>query len=124
MDRRMYRGNTGNPNMNRNMPRRRPESGCSDDYRGNVRDNRFMHEDRCDDGKFEENYDMPVHDIGCDGTLYDRNKCDVDLDRFPIGMCYVPWQIFRNLYDNEFTALANGTLFKELDLKWYGRSCK
>jgi hypothetical protein len=47
-----------------------------------------------------------------------------DIDRFPIGMCYVPWQCFRNLYENEFVALANGTLFKELDLDWYGRGCK
>lgn len=53
-----------------------------------------------------------------------RDEYDVDFDRFPIGMCYVPWQCFRNLYENEFVALANGTLFKELDLDWYGRSCK
>lgn len=55
----------------------------------------------------------------CDGDTYEEN-----IDRFPIGMCYVPWQRFRNLYENEFAALANGTLFKELDLDWYGRSCK
>jgi len=54
----------------------------------------------------------------------EREKYGGDFDRFPIAMCYVPWQCFRNLYENEFTALANGTLFKELDLKWYGRSCK
>jgi hypothetical protein len=47
-----------------------------------------------------------------------------DFDRFPLGMCYVPWQHFRNLYENEFVALAHGTLFKELDLDFYGRSCK
>jgi len=47
-----------------------------------------------------------------------------DFDRFPIGMCYVPWQCFRNLYEDEFKALAHGTIFKELDLDFYGRSCK
>lgn len=56
--------------------------------------------------------------------MYKRDRCDEDFDRFPLAMCYVPWQHFRNLYENEFVALANGTLFKELDLKWYGRSCK
>jgi hypothetical protein len=49
---------------------------------------------------------------------------EFDSDRFPIGMCYVPWQCFRNLYENEFTALEKGTIFKELDLDWYGRGCK
>ncbi|HHT57202.1 MAG TPA: spore coat associated protein CotJA [Herbinix luporum] len=39
-------------------------------------------------------------------------------------MCYVPWQCFRDLYENEFVALENGTLFKELDKDWYGRGCK
>ncbi len=53
-----------------------------------------------------------------------RESRKVDFDRFPIAMCYVPWQCFRDLYENEYEALANGTLFKELDLKWYGRGCK
>ena len=56
--------------------------------------------------------------------MCDRDCYKEDIDRFPIGMCYVPWQCFRNLYENEFVALANGTLFKELDLDWYGRGCK
>jgi hypothetical protein len=55
---------------------------------------------------------------------YGRDSFEGAFDRFPIGMCYVPWQCFRNLYENEFVAMANGTLFKELDLKWYGRGCK
>jgi hypothetical protein len=56
--------------------------------------------------------------------MCERDDYEGDFDRFPLGMCYVPWQRFRNLYENEFVALANGTLFKELDLDWYGRSCK
>jgi hypothetical protein len=63
-------------------------------------------------------------EIVCERDKCEREKFDGDFDRFPIGMCYVPWQCFRNLYENEFVALANGTIFKELDLKWYGRGCK
>ena len=54
----------------------------------------------------------------------ERDKFDDALEGLPIAMCYVPWQRFRNLYENEFAALENGTLFKELDLDWYGRGCK
>ncbi len=54
----------------------------------------------------------------------DRRDCEEVDGRFPIGMCYVPWQCFKDLYENEFVALAKGTLFKELDLGWYGRGCK
>lgn len=56
--------------------------------------------------------------------MCERDDYEGEFDKFPIGMCYVPWQRFRNLYENEFVALANGTLFKELDLDWYGRGCK
>jgi len=56
--------------------------------------------------------------------MCERERMDGDFGRFPLAMCYVPWQCFRNLYEDEFEALANGTLFKELDLKWYGRGCK
>ena len=54
-----------------------------------------------------------------------RSYCEDDFkpERFPIGMCYVPWQCFRDLYENEFAALTNGTLFKELQYDWYGRGC-
>ena len=35
-----------------------------------------------------------------------RSYCEDDFkpERFPIGMCYVPWQCFRDLYENEFAA--------------------
>lgn len=75
----------------------------------------------CDDivGKYD-----PDKDCGCDKDR--RSYCEDDFkpERFPIGMCYVPWQCFRDLYENEFVALENGTLFKELDKDWYGRGCK
>jgi hypothetical protein len=89
------RMNRGNMG-NRNMPPYKPsEPVCSDVCGG------YTPDDMCEREDFARN-----------------------IDRFPIGMCYVPWQCFRNLYENEFVALANGTLFKELDLDWYGRGCK
>jgi hypothetical protein len=69
----------------------------------------------------------PNEPVCCDpgyDDMCERDNYEGDFDRYPLGMCYVPWQRFRNLYDNEFVALANGTLFKELDLNWYGRGCK
>ncbi len=97
MDRRMYRGNVGsNCGCSKSNPDHKPmEPVCKDVCSGH------MHDDMCE-----------------------KERYDGDFDRFPIAMCYVPWQCFRNLYENEFVALANGTLFKELDLDWYGRGCK
>lgn len=54
----------------------------------------------------------------------ERDCYEGDFNRYPIGMCYVPWQKFRNLFENEFVALDKGTLFKELHLEWYGGGCK
>jgi len=70
----------------------------------------------------------PDHGDMCRERVMDdsceRERREQDFDRFPLAMCYVPWQCFRNLYENEHEALHNGTLFKDLDLKWYGRGCK
>jgi hypothetical protein len=97
MDRRMYRGNMGNNcGCNKNVSPYRPIEPVCGDVAGGYRP------DEC----------------------YDRDGFDGNTERFPIGMCYVPWQCFKDLYENEFVALANGTLFKELDLDWYGRGCK
>lgn len=106
MDRRMYRSNMGSScGCSKNDPHSRPmEPVCDDSCKGHMRDDMcggHMRDDMCD-----------------------KDRRDKDFDRFPIAMCYVPWQCFRNIYENEFEALANGTMFKELDLKWYGRGCK
>lgn len=94
MDRRMYRGNMRD-RYNRNVsPYRQKDPGYGDVAGG--------YEDACDKKYCED---------------------ERDFDRFPIGMCYVPWQCFRDLYEDEFVALKNGTLFKELDKDWYGRGC-
>lgn len=97
MDRRMYRGNTGNNcGCTKNVPPYKPNDPVCGDIAG-----------------------------GCKPEdAYGRGGYEGEFDQFPIGMCYVPWQCFRNLYENEFAALAHGTLFKELDLDFYGRSCK
>lgn len=105
MDRRMYRGNMGNNcGCNKNMPPYKASEPVCGDLLGGYKPE-DMHE-RCGH-EHEHEHEHEDH-----------------FDRFPIGMCYVPWQQFRNLYENEFVALANGTLFKELDLDWYGRGCK
>jgi len=99
MDRRMYRGsgeNCGQCNR-KSSPCRQNSPVCGDIVGG------YTPEDACDRGL--DNYES-------------------DFDRFPLGMCYVPWQRFRNLYENEFAAMAHGTIFKDLDLEFYGRSCK
>lgn len=110
MDRRMYRGNVGS---GRNMPPNRQHEHCNDMCGGS------MHEDMCDKHSHEDMCDRHSCEDMCD-----RDKRGGNFDRFPLAMCYVPWQCFRNLYENEFEALANATLFKELDLKWYGRGCR
>lgn len=93
--------------MDRRMYRGNMGSNCA---RGKYRRMEPDRDDSCVEHRMED---------GCE-----RDRRDEDFDRFPLAMCYVPWQCFRNLYENEYEALANGTLFKELDLKWYGRSCK
>lgn len=101
MDRRMYRGNMRNNYRNDRdvSPYRANNPVCDDGLEG------YTPEDSCERGA-------------------DYYADDFESSRFPIGMCYVPWQRFRNLYENEFAALANATLFKELDYDWYGRGCK
>ena len=100
MDRRMYRGTMGNNYGRTVSPYRAPEPVC-----GHVTGG-CPAEERCEKERCE------------------RDCYEGDFDRFPIAMCYVPWQCFRDLYENEFVALEKGTIFKELDLGWYGRGCK
>ncbi len=44
-------------------------------------------------------------------------------NEYPIAMAYVPWQHWGETYDAE-NALANGTLFPELNLPFTGRNCE
>ena len=42
------------------------------------------------------------------------------IDSFHIGMTYVPWQVFRDMYDPH-QGLDRGTIFRELDYPFYGK---
>ena len=65
-------------------------------------------------------YDMPHNMTGdMDYYMHDR-KCSNQCDDFPIGMGYIPWQEFRNLYEPE-KGLHAGTIFMELDKPFTGR---
>lgn len=55
----------------------------------------------------------PPTDCACD--------CN-DMPGFALGMAFVPWQPWRNLYSTE-QALWKGTLFQDLDLDFMGRRC-
>lgn len=46
-----------------------------------------------------------------------------ELDAFPPGMAYVPWQVWQDLYDPE-EGLPIGTIFRELDYPWEVGRCK
>lgn len=43
-------------------------------------------------------------------------------NNMPIGMCYVPWQVWGNIYDPA-KALSRGTMFADLDKPFLGGNC-
>ena len=81
------------------------------------------------------NYMHDSMDCGCNtAPNYTMNKscnCAEDcpatsrdpLGGMPLGMGYVPWQQFENLYE-ECEALYHGTIFCDLDLDFYGMRCE
>lgn len=61
--------------------------------------------------------DRPTHsDVEC-------KNCSQPMGKFPsqtpVGMCYVPMEEWREIYDNE-KGLERGTIFKELDKPFTG----
>ncbi len=48
--------------------------------------------------------------------------CDEDMPGKALAMAYVPWQSWRKLYE-VCEGFSTGTIFKELDLEFYGRRC-
>lgn len=64
------------------------------------------------------NYNTP----NCNISRFDmtRNMAGNMCDEYPIGMGYVPWQEFRNLYEPE-RGFHAGTIFIELDKPFTGR---
>ena len=47
---------------------------------------------------------------------------DEDMPGKALAMAYVPWQAWRKLYEI-CEGFSTGTIFKELDLEFYGRRC-
>lgn len=66
-----------------------------------------------------ENYNSNNRNTNRNGEVKEATDC---LANMPIAMAYVPWQQFRNLY-NQKDAFAQGTMFKELDLDFQERRC-
>ena len=64
-------------------------------------------------------YDMPRMTGDMDRYMRDR-EASCRCEDYPIGMGYVPWQEFKNLYEPE-RGLHAGTIFIELDKPFTGR---
>lgn len=68
------------------------------------------------------------HDCGCTvESMYREVKkngvcCEEDMPGKALAMAYVPWQTWRKLYE-VCEGFSTGTIFKELDLEFYGRRC-
>ena len=52
----------------------------------------------------------------------EEGRCGEDMQGMALAMAYVPWQSFRKLYE-VCEGFSTGTIFKELDLEFYGRRC-
>ena len=67
-------------------------------------------------------------DCGCavESMYRDMKKedmcCEEDMPGKALAMAYVPWQTWRKLYE-VCEGFATGTIFKELNLEFYGRRC-
>ena len=67
--------------------------------------------------------DVRQNNLRSDCSMPGRNEMETNIDSFPVAMAYVPWQKWQNIYEPH-EALAAGTLFKDLDLRFYGvRGC-
>lgn len=50
-------------------------------------------------------------------------RSDEFMERFPVGMAYVPWQQLTTIYENLEEAYRIGTIFPELNKPFTGRRC-
>ncbi len=48
-------------------------------------------------------------------------RMEEQINKFPVGMAYVPWQYFDKIFDNLEEAFKTGTIFPELDKPFEGR---
>ena len=51
-------------------------------------------------------------------------QLDQYLERFPLGMAYVPWQHATCVYENLEEAFQKGTIYPDLYKPFEGRRCK
>lgn len=63
---------------------------------------------------------MTPYNCSCSRSAPCSGSDNRRLDQYPIGMAYVPWQAFQDLYDPHM-GLRRGTLFKELDDPFCGK---
>ena len=106
-----------------------PQSLCGCDGRG-TDDVRRVNERTQRDGCGCEHYDIGDSCRIDERARYERCGCgepaverSYGLRGYPLASVYSPLQEFRELYDAE-TALKRGTVFKELDLPFYGGCCE
>lgn len=86
----------------------------------------------CNHPRMNCGYEQPMYqgcNSGCGGymnhMMYKDDCPDVlgdPLSGMPLGMGYVPWQKFNNLYE-ECEAMYHGTIFHDLDLDFCGKRC-
>ncbi len=55
----------------------------------------------------------------CNKESFMQDRCD-GIDSFPIGMAYVPWQYWEDIYEAD-KGLQQGTIFMQLDKPYLGR---
>lgn len=53
----------------------------------------------------------------------DECSLNTEVERFPVGMAYVPWQRFEGIYEDLEKAFCIGTIFPELNKPFTGRRC-
>ena len=63
------------------------------------------------------------NNMHCNNMSYNNMNCNTNTDyinSMPIGMAYVPWQHWNEIYDIE-KGFHNGTIFPELNKPYMGR---
>ena len=61
------------------------------------------------------------HNMGRIPNIPEPQKKNFDSSRYPVGMCYVPWQTFQPVYPLD-KAFCAGTLFPSLDKPFLGKA--
>ena len=80
-------------------------------YRGNV---------SARNQAYINNATEAVPSASCPCQESDCNPGDSPVDTMEVGMSYIPWQNWDNLYDPK-EALSKGTVFADLYKPWIGR---